>query len=707
MEVAISYRLGVDIGGTFTDIVLYDDNGRTDIAKVPSTPDEPSSAVVEGAVEILKKRGIAHSDIEEIVHGTTVGSNTILQKTGAKTALLTTEGFRDVLEIGRIRTPRMFDLTWEKPVQLVTRRHRFEVKERLSAAGEVVTPLDLVDLRDVMERVVAEGCEAVAICFLHSYANPVHERKARDLIDEEFPDLLVTASCDVLPEMKEYERSSTTVVNAYLLTQMRRYLTQLEQNLKDKGFLAPLLVVNSAGGMMSVGAARERPVFAVGSGPAGGVAGAAKLSEATALGGLVAFDMGGTTAKASIVLNHQPMLINEYEFREGISSPSRFNKGGGYMLKVPAIDVAEVGAGGGSIAWIDGGGMLQVGPTSAGADPGPAAYGLGNDRPTVTDANIHIGLIGDTGLAGGSLTIDRSLAENAIRIHVADPLGLSVDEAAMGIRQIANINMARAIRSVTVERGLDPREMAMMAYGGSGALHAADLAELLGMTRIIVPAMSGVFCSIGMLSSDVEHKLVRATQGLAADWSGAEIFRVTEELGGEMLARLASEGFAEHQTRLRFGADLRYYGQSSDLTIDIDVETAAKAGGAALQPLFDAAYQTVYGYRDGTPAELVNLRVTGAGVRDRKLDFSSLASLHPSKSESHREARPVRFHASQGWQQATVLHRDTVLERAISGPAILTSYDSTIALPPGTTASTDGCGSVVIDIAASTAAAAP
>ena len=699
----MGYRLGVDIGGTFTDIVLYDDRGWADIAKVPSTPDDPGEAVVEGAVEILKKHAIAHADIEEIVHGTTVGANTILQRVGARTALLTTAGFRDVLEIGRIRTPGMFDLNWEKPVQLVTRRHRFEIAERLSAEGETVTPLDPVDLREVMGRVVAEGCEAVAICFLHSHVNPVHERQARDLIEAEFPDLLVTASCDVLPEIKEYERSSTTVVNAYLLKQMRGYLARLERNLKDKGFSAPLLVVNSAGGMMGVNAARERPVFAVGSGPAGGVAGAAKLAKATSLGGLVAFDMGGTTAKASIILNYQPLLINEYEFREGISSPSFFNKGGGYVLKVPAIDVAEVGAGGGSIAWIDDGGMLHVGPTSAGADPGPAAYGLGNDRPTVTDANVHLGLIGATGLAGGNLHIDRSLAEKAIRTHVADPLGLTMDEAAMGIRQIANANMARAIRSVTIERGLDPREMAMMAFGGGGALHAADLAQTLGMTRIIVPAMSGVFCSVGMLSSDVEHKLVRAAQGLVSDWSGAEISRLIDALRGDMLARLAGEGFAEHQTRLRFGADLRYWGQSSDMTIEIDVETVASAGGATLQPLFDAAYQSVYGYRDDTPAELVNLRVTGTGIRDRKLDFSSLESLRPPETGGRAETRLVRFDAEGAWQETNVLHRDAVLGRAVHGPAILTSYDSTIALPPGASASTDGCGSVVIDIGAGAA----
>ncbi|MGB7240689.1 MAG: hydantoinase/oxoprolinase family protein [Sulfitobacter sp.] len=694
----MQYRLGIDIGGTFTDIVLYDDQGRTDIFKIASTPEEPGKAVVDGVLEFLKQHKISHSDIKEIVHGTTVGSNTILQKVGAKTALVTTKGFRDVLEIGRIRTPGMFDLTWEKPVQLVARRHRVEVVERMSATGEVVTPLDKVGLRQVVAEVAAEDCEAVAICFLNSYSNPAHEIEARAIIEEEFPDLLVTASCEVLPEMKEYERTSTTVVNAYLLMQMRQYLTWLEQSLKEHGFSAPMLVVNSAGGVMGVDAAKERPVFVVGSGPAGGVAGAAKLAAATSLDTLVAFDMGGTTAKASIVENNQPMLINEYEFREGISSPSRFNKGGGYMIKVPAIDVAEVGAGGGSIAWIDAGGMLQVGPVSAGAIPGPAAYGLGNEKPTVTDANIYLGMIGDAGLAGGSLPIERSLSERAIRTYVAEPLNISVDEAALGIRQLANVNMARAIRSVTVERGLDPREMAMMAFGGGGALHAADLAKILGIKKIIVPAMSGVFCSVGMLSSDVEHKLVRSTLGLAADWSGEAIADVIVQLRADMLARLAMEGFAPDQTRLTFGADLRYFGQSSDLTVDISAQTIIAEGGQALQPVFDDAYETIYGYRDEAPAELVNLRVTGAGIRDKKLDFTALESIRSADIAGFAGHRSVCFQSPGNWQNTKILHRDGVLECDIQGPAILVSYDSTIAVPEGVRATTDGCGSIVLEI---------
>ena len=702
----MKYRLGVDIGGTFTDIVLYDERGGTDLAKVATTPDDPGRAVVEGAISILAKHKISAEQVSEIVHGTTVGSNTILQRVGAKTGLITTKGFRDVLEIGRIRTPGMFDLTWEKPVQLVERRFRKEVAERLSADGEIVTQLDLDGLRAVMRELVENGCETVAICFLHSYVNPVHEIMARDLIEAEFPQIAATASCDVLPEMKEYERTSTTVVNAYLLTQMSAYLSRLEAELKSRGFKAPLLIVNSAGGMMGVDAAKRRPVFAVGSGPSGGVTGGARLAKATGLGTLIAFDMGGTTAKASIVHDGMPMLINEYEFREGISSPSRFTKGGGYMLKVPAIDIAEVGAGGGSIAWVDEGGMLQVGPLSAGANPGPAAYGLGNDRPTVTDANIVLGYIGETGLAGGSLKVDRPLAEAAIAKEIARPLGLDVVEAALGIRRIANVNMARAIRSVTVERGLDPREMALMAFGGGGPLHAADVAQLLGISKIVVPTMSGVFCSVGMLASDVEHAMVRAALGPIEGWTGCALADPLARLRQDMTDRLRHEGFGEDRIELRFGADLRYQEQSSELTIPINPEQIVAHGGTVLRDPFQQAYSAVYGYTDGTPIELVNLRVTGLGLRDQKLDFTQLSDARYQTGKEHRSERNVCFEKAGEWHECPVLSRDSVLDGVVEGPAVLVSYDTTIAVPPGVTVTTDGCGSVVLDLSTSIEGAA-
>lgn len=466
-------RIGVDIGGTFTDIVLARSDGRLFVLKASSSTREPEQAVVAGVAAILGLAGLPVASVREVLHGTTVGSNTILQKSGARTGLITTRGFRDVLEIGRVRTPDLFDLQWDKPEPLVRRRHRLEVRERLHADGSVATALDEADAARAADALVAGGIEAIALCFLHSYRNPAHERRAMELVRARHPGVAVCASIDILPEMKEYERTSTTVVNAYILPTMRRYLERLQGGLATLGVDCPLLVVTSNGGLARAPLAMERPVFFIGSGPAAGVVGAARLAAAAGCADAIAFDMGGTTAKASLIDNGAVARTNEYEFRAGISTPSRFIKAGGYMLKVPAVDVAEVGAGAGSIAWVDPAGLLHVGPQSAGGDPGPACYGKGGDRATVSDANVALGMLNPHHLAGGALQVHRDLAVAAIERDVARPLGVDVMQAALGIRSVANASMARAVRSVTVERGIDPRDFTLVAFGGSGPVHAA------------------------------------------------------------------------------------------------------------------------------------------------------------------------------------------------------------------------------------------
>src|ERR1700733_663428 len=408
------FRVAVDIGGTFTDIALLTARGLIHQSKISSTPADPSIAVIEGVGQLLAELSIAPDAIAEVLHGTTVGSNTILQRKGARTGLITTRGFRDVLEIGRIRMPDMFDLTWDKPAPLVPRRHRLEVVERMAADGSVVEPLSEASVVAAGEALMVQDIEAVAIAFINSYRNPAHELEAAAILRARFPKFLVTTSCAVLPEMKEYERTSTTVVNAYLLATMREYLQRLQSGLRDIGVKAPILVMTSNGGMLAADVTCEKPVMVVASGPAGGVVGAARLGIARNDRDVIVFDMGGTTAKAVIIEDGRPTMTSEYEFRDGISTSSRFIKAGGYMLKVPAIDIAEVGAGGGSLAGIDQGGLLVVGPQSAGAMPGPACYGLGNDRPTVTDANVVLGFINPNSLAGGKLQIDRSRSEAAI-----------------------------------------------------------------------------------------------------------------------------------------------------------------------------------------------------------------------------------------------------------------------------------------------------
>lgn len=690
-------HIGCDIGGTFTDIVAQLADGALHVRKVASTPDDPGQAVVDGLAGLLKDVGANFGDVREIVHGTTVGSNTILQKSGARTGLITTRGFRDILEIGRIRTPTMFDLSWEKPEPLVPRRHRLEVGERMGADGQPVSDLPEDEVIAAAEMLVGEGIESVAICYINSCVNPEHERCTVEILEKNFPDLLVTASCDVLPEMKEYERTSTTVVNAYLLSEMRRYLANLTRNLSNAGMTAPLLVVASSGGMMRVETASEIPVFAVGSGPAGGVMGAARLGQANGHEDAIAFDMGGTTAKASIIEKGEPMLTSEYEFRDGISTPSRFIKGGGYMLKVPAIDIAEVGAGGGSIAWIDDGGLLQVGPVSAGADPGPACYGRGNDRPTVTDANVVLGYLNPGGLAGGSLEIDPGLSEKAVMDHIGTPLGLDLVQAAAGIRKIANVAMARAIRSVTVERGRDPRDMALMAFGGSGPAHAVDVAGLLGIGKVIVPAMSGVFCSVGMLASDVEHNFVRNLLRPLSRLDTSAFGDAAAQLREDGVGRLSTDGFPDDRIRLSFGADIRYLGQSSELTVPMDPDDILERGFGALEDDFHAAYQETYGYTNDEAVELVNIRLAARGVRDNRLGFQGIDS-HVVALDIADGERSAWFAAAGDFVPTPTRPRTVIADGPVTGPAILEAYDTTIVLPPDATAGSDGCGSIVIDI---------
>ena len=539
-------------------------------SKVSTTPDDPSRAVVAGVAALLEELDLNPARVEEVLHGTTVGSNTLLQRSGARTGLITTRGFRDVLEIGRIRMPDMFDLTWDKPKPLVPRRHRLEVAERIAADGSVVEPLDEASVVAAAQQLSEAGIESVAVCLINSYRNPAHEQRIEAILRERFQHLLVSASWAVLPERKEYERTSTTVVNAYLLSAMRTYLQSLESGLASIGIKAPIRVITSNGGMLAASSAGEKPVFVVASGPAGGVIGATRLGAARKESDLIVFDMGGTTAKAVIVEDGRPSMTSEYEFRDGISTSSRFVKAGGYMLKVPAIDIAEVGAGGGSLAGIDQGGLLRVGPESAGAVPGPACYGLGNERPTVTDANVVLGFINPSALAGGRLAIDRKLSERAIETHVGKPLGLSLEDAAHGIRAVANAAMSRAIRAVTVERGRDPRDLTLVAIGGNGAIHAPDVARDLGIGRVVVPPLAGVFSAVGMLASDLEQIALTTVTRHLDQLTTAELEKIGAELAADVERRLAADGFQGARVQLAWEADLRHEGQASELTVPLD-----------------------------------------------------------------------------------------------------------------------------------------
>ncbi len=694
----IGARIGCDIGGTFTDIILQLPDGRLHINKTSTTAQSPGKAVVEGIRMVLDQARVSPASISEIVHGTTTASNTILQRAGARTGVLATRGFRDVLEIGRIRTPTMFDVSWNKPEPLAPRRYRREIDERMGADGSVVKALDPEQIRTEAAFFIAQGVEAIAICFINSYVNPVHELAAKAILEAEYPSLLVTASCDVLPEMKEYERTSTTVVNAYILPAMRKYLAQLRLDLEAIGVRAPIQVMASNGGMMGITAASSKPVFAVASGPAGGVTGAARIGVKTGDRDLIVFDMGGTTAKASIIEAGVPALTNEYEFRDGISSPSRFVKGGGYVLKVPSIDIAEVGAGGGSVALIDAGGLLRVGPESVGAYPGPACYQLGNERPTVTDANMVLGYLNPHALAGGSLGVDPQLARKAVADLVGTPLGLSLLDAAHGIREVANVNMARAIRAVTVERGRDPRDMTLMAFGGSGPVHAVDVAKLLGVRRVVAPIMAGVFCAAGMLAADAERDFLRAVLRRLDQCSVDTLQASVDDLRRQGLIALATEGYGPDHVTFVLKADLRYAGQSSDLTIplagaDLDAQMLAM-----LRADFQRTYAETFGYSNDEPLELVNLRLSVRGHRDDRLSFNALHVDAPAVAAA-AGARQASFTRGGPLIDTPVIPRTALGATPRAGPLILEAYDTTIVVPPGTSAWADDIGNVILDIA--------
>jgi len=685
------FRIAVDIGGTFTDIALLTGAGVIHQSKVSSTPSDPSVAVIEGVAQLLSELSLAPEQVAEVLHGTTVGSNTILQRKGARTGLITTQGFRDVLEIGRIRMPDMFDLTWDKPKPLVPRRHRLEVVERIAADGSIVEPLSEASLISAAQALVADGIEAVAVAFINSYRNPAHETQAEAILRTHFPQLLVTTSCAVLPEMKEYERTSTTVVNAYLLVAMRDYLQRLESGLRRIGIGAPVLVMTSNGGMLAAKVTCEKPVLVVASGPAGGVIGAARLGVARDDRDVIVFDMGGTTAKAVIIEDGRPTMTSEYEFRDGISTSSRFVKAGGYMLKVPAIDIAEVGAGGGSIAGIDKGGLLVVGPQSAGAVPGPACYGVGNDRPTVTDANVVLGFINASSLAGGKLAIDRTLSESAIHNHVGGQLGLPLTDAAHGIRAVANAAMARAVRAVTVERGRDPRDLTLMAFGGNGGVHAPDLARQLGIPRVVVPPMSGIFSALGMLASDIEHTALRTIGRRLDEMTVADLAAIKAELQSQVAAQLADDGYVAGRTAFLWEADLRHEGQATELTVPFEGEDFAQ-----IRERFVAEYYKTYGYRDQTAIELMKVRVAGRGLRDNRLDFGAM-KIAARAGASRGGERHISFARGEPAIAVAIVDRDAVDQTPRQGPLIIEEFDATIVVPPDARVHKDDIGCIVLE----------
>lgn len=681
-------RIAADVGGTFTDLVLRDGD-RVRALKVASTPEAPERAVLEGVQRLLQATGLAAGDISDVLHGTTVGSNTLLQRAGAACGLITTQGFRDVLEIGRLRTPVMFDLRWDKPAPLVRRRDRLEVDERMSAAGEILRPLDEAAVVRAGRTLVDRGVDVIALCFLHAHRNPAHERQAAALLRDALPDTPVTASFEVSPEAGEYERCSTTVVNAYVLPAMRGYLRRLGEGLSALGIVGPLLVATSGGGLASAAFAEANPVYFISSGRSAGAVGAATLGALTGHRDLVVFDMGGTTASATLIEDGELHRIREYEFRDGISTSSRFIKAGGYLMRVPSVDVAEVGSGGGSIAWIDAGGMLAVGPVSAGAVPGPACYRRGGKRPTVTDANLVLGYLPER-LADGSLGLDADAARASIERDVARPLGLTVEDAALGIRAVANAHMTRAIRAVSVERGLDPRDLALLAFGGSGPVHACDLAEVLGMEKVVFPPGPGVFTASGMLASVPQRDYVRSFTGLLDGLDTARLDGILRELTRTAEQDLVAEGLSRETLHHDFTMDLRFRNQDIEVAVPI-TQPVADRFAEDMRQRFLERYRLIFRYASGDAVETSAVRLRTTAPEAVTLDFGALASASGHMQKTIRRCRFVN-----GTMQVPAMDRADLTGRA-TGPLILDGADSTILIPPGWSVTAGALGTIVAE----------
>jgi N-methylhydantoinase A len=692
-----TYRVGIDIGGTFTDIVLLGSDGTIHTQKISSSVDNYARAIVEGLGEVMRDSGIAAVSLSEIRHGTTVASNAILEHKGARVGLITTKGFRDVLEIRTLRMPRLYDIAWEKPPPLVERYLRRVVDERVDARGGVERALDPADGEAQVDALLAEKVQAIAVCLINSFANPAHELTIRDIVRRKAPHLPVCISYEVLPEIKEYERTSTTVINAYVMPIVATYLAAMRKGLDGAGIHARLLLMQSNGGLTTGTAAIERPMNIIESGPAGGVVGAQALARTMKLDKIITFDMGGTTAKASMVEHGEVMRAHEYAVGAGIMIGSRLLTGAGYTLKVPAIDLAEVGAGGGSHVQVDAGGALQAGPESAGAVPGPVCYDTGGEVPTITDANVILGYLNPQHLIGGGLKLNAAKARRVFAARIAEPLDLPIEDAAYGAHQIAAFNMIRAIKAVSTERGRDPREFALFAFGGNGPLFACGMARELGIIRVIVPPAPGLFSSFGLLYADVEHHYSRTFRRLLRGANLAEIDAAWAELSQQATAQLVAEGFAGNKARLRRSGAMHYQGQSFELTVQVPDGPFDAAMVAHLEEAFGHEHERTYGHRAGPeePVELVSIQVVGQGLRE---GAAVPERVMPSRLEG--EPGPPRrayFGSEHGWIDTPVLKRSD-LARKLNGPLIVEEYDATCLVPPGAVAELDSGGNIIIEL---------
>jgi N-methylhydantoinase A len=683
----MTVRIAVDIGGTFTDATLIDEEtGGVAIAKVLTTPADPSEGFMQAVDRALTEGEVETGEVGFVVHATTVATNAIIEGKIARSGFVTTDGFRDLLEIARQVRPTLYDTRFEKTKPLVPRDRAVVVRERLGPAGEVLLPLEDDSVREAAAILRREGVESVAVCLLHSYVNPVHEQRIGAILAEELPGIPVSLSAEVAPEFREYLRASTTVINAAIRPVVERYLERIEGRLADAGVRAKLLVMQSSGGVFSSEAARGRPVFMVESGPAAGVIASAHLGETLGRPDILSFDMGGTTAKVGLIQGGQPSVTKDYTVGGHAGAGIGGMSLSGYPVRTPVVDLVEIGAGGGSIAWVDSGGLLRVGPQSAGADPGPVCYRRGGVEPTVTDANLVLGRLNPDYFLGGEIGLDVDGARRAIEERCAKPLGLSLTEAANGIVEIANAAMVNALHLISVQRGYDPRDFVLVGFGGAGPVHANALARDAEMPTLLVPRSPGIFSATGLLTTDLKRDaaltVMRRLDALDPDEAEAT-FAELEAAGREELER---EGLAGEAIEFVRQLDVRYVGQSYELTIP---------AGDGLLERFHAEHDRTYGFSaPAEPVEVVSLRLTSVG----RIAKPTLRAVDATGPAEPKERRPVYFAEAGDFVDCPIYDRYALpAGTALPGPVVIEEFDSTTVVHPGFGVRVDEVGSLIVE----------
>jgi len=681
----MGYMIGVDVGGTFTDFSIFDTSDkRLFHFKHSSTPEDPSRAIVNGILHILESEGIRPEEIEYLAHGTTVATNALIEKKGARLGLITTKGFKDLIEIGNQKRPSLYDLLKDKPASIIPSGLKCEVEERILHDGSVKTPLREQDVLDAIDFFKKQGVSTIAVCTLFSFINPAHEKRIKDIINKVYPEAYVSISSELVSEFREYSRMSTTVLNAYLGPVMKHYVNNFEKCVKEAGIEVNPYVTQSNGSIISISETVECPIKTAVSGPSAGVIGATYIGSQCGIDKIITFDMGGTSIDVSLIENGKASISYERMVE-------------GYPARIPMIDIVTVGAGGGSIAAIDEGGALKVGPRSAGAVPGPACYKRGGEKPTVTDANIVLGKLNRNRILGGRMEVDLELAKEVLRSQICDKSSLSLEDAAAGIISVVNSNMVRAVRIVSVERGYDVREFTLMAFGGAGPLHACEVSAELGIRQVLFPPSPGTLCSLGLLMADTRFDLSRSNIMIACESNIAAIDAIFKELRAEGDRLLANEGISDSDKSYIYTIDCRYERQNYEIAIEVPASGFNAEALRGLIDSFNQEHNRSYGYSDpGKRVQLVNYRV-GAIGSITKPDLGEYPAAENPALPEPIEVRRVRFEGHNDFIETKVYQRNEIpIGAVIQGPAIIEQMDSTSVIPPGWTALQDKYANLIV-----------